>query len=756
MRIIAYINWVFFLILFSAFGFVYQGIDGLDKSYDNNYFEEQHLDEGLFFSDTVKILATLSDTNIYIDSFPFHLFSHLVIDRNRHISTFKNYHKKLIEHKEKLNLEEKALLLSIELEDAINSNNRNVILDEAYKILDELKKHFPNSEPGLVFDLDADRSRDAIKDDLANLEAKLLAKNKNYNNYLSLRYLNSEGQYDVNFFKNKLPNYEGQFIKTFDERQDIVSLTLFNRMATLIDTLLSSNEVDKANTIFCFPTYPLIQKKHEKAKVFGLDEVAADLKHIKYGENENLLKYSKNKGHDTIFFNNYKYLEKTDTTYKTYPKIKVILDTSTTGVIDTIRDTSYVKKTAYKKTAFFFEDEVTLESKIEYAIRKGINIGFWNCNKDNVSIIHLDESASGPKNPIIGLFKFAKGNFVKKIARKPQSVVEILIKEVYSSEQNAQIDWSKTDTWYWQTIERHMPKPKRPDYVACFLIPLFVLKILLPLFILIHYTRVNTFFGGHFFKSLKVNLFNAPVSAFTVLRLDILFWIFLFIVFMFNWYSSVGNGYTTRNFSILLILIAILGRPIVKFIIKLIKLVGKPFKFKKVIKLLPYLGEMIYYNITQEEKEKSVAYIRTVDSDRYVYDDSKQDGDDNADQGNEEDEDYRRWIGFMAGEKYNDKTKDEDKVPIDTSIDKVDMKGQGRMEIPKWLVVLFKSLFVVFSVALVWYFEFERFDGFDLEKIDIYYVLVSIIFIVEIVIIAIYFFRDYYLFYLTKLFARNV
>jgi hypothetical protein len=749
MRIIAYINWVFFLIVFSALGFFYRGIAGLDKSYENNYFSEElklEEEEVYYFPKSTMILGTILDSKVEVENFPFNLFTHIIVDENVHIDTFYDYHRALIRNKEKLDLDNKELLLNIQLADALDEYSEDSLFVEAYRILDSLALYFPDSPLGLVFELDASQSQTEIANALSMLSQKIPA-NYDHKNYLCLNYSKAVKQYKIDFLKNKalLPkNYSGQFIKTFDSRSSNpeIQLSSFDRIGELISLFKQNSGIDIKKTVFCFPTYPLILKRGKNSNVLSLDAVAEDLQQLKEEEGN---KTTGKIGQANVTY--FKNIKKVDSIYYYITEQKT--DTTDTG--DTITRTVKLERLRRENMTYAFEDQGTLESKIKFAIQEKINVGFWN----TLSILHQDKPVSKSQNPMDVLLKFAKGNFIKKVQKKPGDMKEIVINPVFHKGENDQFDWTEPDAWYWQTLEKHILRPKTPDYLLFLLMPLMVMKILLPAFILLYFTLVNSYSGDLYLKPMRVNLFNALVPVYRFLGLDVFFWCMLIVLFMLNWHSADGNtGYTTRSFSILILLIAILGRPIVKFLIKLLKLAGKPFKFKKVIKLLPHLGEMIYYNITKEERENSVKLIIGRDRDRNVYGEGKTIKGDDADEGNKKDLEYERFKDYFSGNDYRE-IDDNQEEAVDTTREVVDKEGKGIMKIPAWFVLLFKSLFLITSIGLVWYFEFAKFGGFDWDNISIYYVGVMAIFVLEIFIIASYFFKEYYIYYLTKLFARN-
>ena len=92
--------------------------------------------------------------------------------------------------------------------------------------------------------------------------------------------------------------------------------------------------------------------------------------------------------------------------------------------------------------------------------------------------------------------------------KKPQKAGEIVVQSYdvkKVSDPNA--NWDKLNDWFWPTIDRHIKKPEKTDYILFLLVPLFVLRILLPLFTIIFHKSISPFSGDTFLKDLKVNLF---------------------------------------------------------------------------------------------------------------------------------------------------------------------------------------------------------------------------------------------------------
>lgn len=712
MKIIANINWFVLLMLFSAIFF--KSISGLNRSFDNNYYEFKNDDEGMF-SDNTKILTTLLDSSeIKVDSFPFNSFTHIIVGQNRGKTSFNTHTVDVLIQNEDLELENLDLLLYIDL-DKLEKSNYN-LLDEAYRILDKLDNRFSTNQ-GLVFGLDA--SKLSIRNSLMELGEIISTKSKIYKNFLCLNYIKSnklelEIIVDV---QNILPNYAGQIIKTFHPYAKTGQLPLFDRMENLlldIDLLTKKNPKILESTIFCFPTYPLIYAEcklnestcSKKGKFLSLIERDLKVKDLKDEVNK---KSKKN-------YLNYKYVEKN-----------------------------------IPKTIYAFEDQETLESKIKFAAEVEINIGFWGYR----SIIHKDKPNPQLNNPVLGLLQSAKKNpksMGKKLNKKNNPLMDLVRKEVYVTPIKEKPNWKTPSTWYWQTLGKYIPKEKPPDYLLFLLVPLLVVKVLLPLFIIIYGYVINVYFGDKFLHPLKVELFSVvPMPISYLLWLEVLLW--LILAWLFVWEFEIENSaYTTRNFSLLLLIIIMLGRPIIKFLIKLFKLFGKPFNIKKIIKLLPYLGEVIYYNITDEERKDAIKYIKKVDRNKDVYIDSNP-KDDRNEIGDDDNLEYRRYQDYIEGREYieygnNDGEGNEQK---DTKENGTNINNEGRssLNISKRWIVFFKLLFVTVSIYLVWRFEYEE------SAMDSKYIIPLTIFIIELGIIY-SFFKEYYSFYITKLFARNV
>jgi hypothetical protein len=762
MRVIAFINWVFILVVVSYLG--YNNINGLDRSYDNNYFKFES-DSTAVFPESAKILATLLDSNIIVEEFPFQLFTHLVVSENKHFQKFENYHELLIKHKEDVihNLGESKLLLAIELFPAIQDDPDNDILEEAYKILDTLGAHFPNTTQGLVFEVnlgainfDYDIRGTKVTVDIAQKALETLStklktdfssdRYQKYDNYLGVMYedLGSQLVDDLTSLNKILPNFGGQIISTFNSRDPTPSLSLFYKMEVLLNTFLSSSHIDLQKTIFCFPAYSVSSYEDKSSQTVTLPEKTK----VESG------KVIVNR--DTSTLKLFKYFDQI-IDRDTFIDIKIeYFDSTANEQRDSIRTIKLnVKDTTI---AAAFEDRETLNSKIEFAINNEINVGFWSL--ESSPVIHLNTAAPKSENPFTDLRKFTSKKFAKKLLKNPGTAKEIVIKQVYENTQPDSASWLNTASWYWPTLQQHIKKPRPPDYLQFLLIPLFVLKVLLPVFIIALYVGVNTYHNDRFLKPLKVKLFGISVKFYTFLILDILFWLLLLFLFEYAWYEEdTGLGFSTRNFAILLLIVAALGRPIVKFIIKLFKLVGKPLKIKKIVKILPYLGEMLYYNVAEEEKEKFVAYMKPADADRQIYlDGGKSKKQENQEKEKRENQDFKIGQDALSGKDSSaSKLQEKDKgVPGNENLEAPEKERNVDLVVPGLLLAFFRLLFIGVSVFLVWYFEFRPYGGVQGVDIDYRYIVVFFIFMLELLVITYAFFKEYYLYYITKLIARHV
>ncbi len=718
MKTIAYINWVFFLFVFLFFA--YTGIEGLNKSFNNNYFEEQQLknDKEHFYSNSGKLLVRFPknpENPIITNNFPFHLFTHIILGENMAASKFDTVHYSLLKNKDNLinQLEDTDLLLNINRK---NLNFPTKLLEEGCKILDSLQFHFPNTNQGLVFEINIANSVNVINDSLEVLTQKLSnllytenGNRKKYKTYICFKYLNNEKLDKIDTINNKnlLPNYSGQFIKTF-ELQEVENISHFDRMDSLLNQV-ATRQLD--NTIFCFPTYSSLDSSVIISS--AIDKVQKlDYKFTEY---------------------EYREITKNDSTTK-----------------DTLL---YFKKDS---TLSIFENQKSLKSKLAYAKNKDINIGFWQTNTIYAGKLTQEIKMT---NPIADLLKFAKGNFFKKAVKKPAMLKDIVVQS-FPLKQELQTDWRNQGDWFWQTVDNHKRKDEKPDYLLFLLIPLFVLRIFLPVFTSLMHGLFHSWTGDRFLKPLWINLFKIPIPAYKYLALEILFWLSLLTLFLFHWTNSQDYSYTTRNFSILLLLIAVLGRPIVKFIIKLVKLSEKSLSsfFKKAIKLLPYLGEVVYYSFAQEEKEKSIAYIKRTDKEQDVYQDSRFIPINNS-EGTEDDAEFKRAEDFFTYRAYRKNTNQEQDNNLATDAKGRNHKGQGRIDAKnKTRIEIFRLLFVISSMLILYLgleWHLDLFNSIDsLEVVGVEYFLVFLIFFIELAVVYRYF-KEYSADYIRKLFASH-
>lgn len=743
MRIIAYINWVFFLFIFLFFA--YRGIEGLDKSFDNNYFREQYQKNHPTFADNTKVLGKLprdAQNPIVAHRFPFHLFTHVIVGESRSHSKFDSVYLSLIDDKELIidQLDSIDLLLNINV-DALNIQEA-LFVEEAYKILDSLHAHFPNANKGLVFEVDASKTKGWIDSTIATLNTKVIAQQaignsaarENYKHYLCYQYATPDSFEKIKDIQGNLPNYSGRIIKTFhlkhNEPGAIGDTSLFDKLDALLQEASTIPKSDPflKNTIFCFPTYPIISfNEEDSTKTRALASIpSSTLEFIKEDSNK-VKKINTNRDSSIIY---YKYVEKNGSLFAAY------------------------------------EDKESFISKLEYAIAKKINIGFW-------SVIHPIYSPTPPpqkENPIMGLFKFAKGNLLKKIQKKPATLKDILIlsfapfRSAEQVETKSDEEWTNPSRWMWPELDKRTKREKTPDYLLFLFVPLFVLKIFLPLFILYRHKYRHSWTGDRFLKPLRVNLFNSSISAYALLWIEVVFWTILLFLFLFHRFDAEDEiGWTFRNFSILVLLIAVLGRPIVKFIIKLVKLVGKApsAMIKKMIKLLPHLGEIVYYSFAEDEKDKSKEYIKKKDRNQHVYVKSKNSQyDDLTKEEKEQIRKRKEWMraqDFFIFRLYRELTDiEDDQASSGAGDDGEEHGGKGHIDLYKGSIISFQLLFIflcfcMLSIGLMCHSSLS--ESWSNESFG--FNIIFFIFLLEIGIITAYF-KQYYVDYILKLFARNV
>ena len=161
-----------------------------------------------------------------------------------------------------------------------------------------------------------------------------------------------------------------------------------------------------------------------------------------------------------------------------------------------------------------------------------------------------------------------------------------------------------------------------------------------------------------------------------------------------------------------------------------------------------------------DEKEKSIEYIKSKDKNRDVFSDSKYTNDSKSDY-TEEEKDFIRAQDFFYWEEYEGTDDDTTSKDSESQNYNVDNKGKGAIKAQKLSIVLFQCLFIFFCILSI-------FIGFQWHSnivnsllnegtgiISSEYILVFSIFILEIIIVIV-FFKQYYRDYLLKLFARNV
>ena len=491
-RIIAYINWIFFL-----FGFLLligSSIEGMDKSFKNNYpidsktFCEKILEilnpveEHERFLEDTKFLYDFPNIDAYkpleVEQFPFHLFTHFIVkkmdDTGKHKSpwladtlTTHNILKNQVYLRPYL--EEKTLLVSVK-----SKKFNESILEKAYEQLAVLQTAFPASNCGLVLEFDTTKVKvliDDFENEMVKLNDQILqaqgkfSQGSLFHHYICLNYTFKNTQ-DLftnqisNLQQPKLPNYKGIIIKVFDN--NYTTIARFNQLDKVIKYI---------DSIF---------KKRKKSI-----EEKIDIKRKEY-ENLNLFqRHCGNKG-DSLTTITDNLVNKKDSLIKakynlknniiicipSYPVIandsrknRVNIEKWNPNSLSLLNINSALSKPYYKlayskKDTIAYETPTTLKTTLNKFKNKGLNIGFQGFIEPIYTETYL-EGNEPTENPMTGILRYAKGNVLKKIIKKPSKV------EFYETFQNDTIKSSPVNqaTWYWQTVEKAQlaSVPKPPD-----------------------------------------------------------------------------------------------------------------------------------------------------------------------------------------------------------------------------------------------------------------------------------------------------
>jgi hypothetical protein len=346
-------------------------------------------------------------------------------------------------------------------------------------------------------------------------------------------------------------------------------------------------------------------------------EESTNLDSTLYDVNDTTI-FKKNQDTTEIIVKNEKYrsdsliVKKTISSRRTeFTKIDTILDGKNYWKMKThVRDTGKIIETYLFRDMIFFETQVTLQSKLDFFARHNLNIGFWNeIEQPKVDGSTLESST--PKNPVIELFNYAKSFFKKLLKLKVQLW-----------HPNPPDGASICPSWdcYWETIvaDHKRGLPKTPDYFLILFAPFFALRILMPFLTFgIFNNPFKLLKEKHLLKKLRVKILGVTISGPWALFLESIFWIliaFLFILTMAQPDESEAVR-TTRIFSILIIIFLVLGRPVIKFLIKFVRLFGKPFGrslLKKIWKqVIPHLGTLVNTNFFDEdEMNNAINHVR--------------------------------------------------------------------------------------------------------------------------------------------------
>lgn len=462
-------------------------------------------------------------------------------------------------------------------------------------------------------------------------------------------------------------NLKGYIIKTFDNEQN--GLKTFYRLKIILKSIVedSKSVLRRDDLIVCIPTYPVIaldtefteklMPKHinieslkDSTRVF----INNNIDKIKNVDGVGYFYYATLIRRDSILLNPPRIGKKSIKSYSITPdtvefyspsdtlpikkdtseikwevvsgtdslrliKTTLFRDTTTKTSLDSIRegifyrtkitqiDTSRITEIYWLKDMICFETQRTLQSKLDFFAEHDLNIGFWN-EIEQPKVDGSTVESSDPQNPVIELFNYAKSFFKKLLKLKGQLC------------QTHRPDGASTcSSWdcYWETIVADYRRglPKTPDYFLVLFAPFFALRVLMPLF---SFGILSTTLSN--VKRLKegqVTLFGKSFSVNWIMFLEFLFWFCIALLFSLTMTvpGEPESVNTTRVLIVLIIIFVILGRPIIKFLIKLFRLFGKPAGkslLKKIWKqVIPHLGTLFNTNFFDEDEMKNaIDYVR--------------------------------------------------------------------------------------------------------------------------------------------------
>ncbi len=258
-----------------------------------------------------------------------------------------------------------------------------------------------------------------------------------------------------------------------------------------------------------------------------------------------------------------------------------------------------------------------LHQQLAYFSAKGgvesAGVGYWAIGQAVLD----DGYTAVAENPLSKNILKLKGNPVKK-ARKAISSggSENWLSPVYVDKNiyNTGVTLADRGKWYWPVVRAFQDAAKKglPDYVLLLLTPFFIMKIMVPLFIFYFFYNRSPEHNG-FLKGVRRPLLW--------LVLDIMMWGSL--LFLFNWKSGGEvEGYALRSYSLLLVLLALLFRPGIKLLIRLVKLFSSPSLIKlvrKLPKLLIPFGRIVYRFFDKDQKDEIVAFVFNNDVNNDVF-----------------------------------------------------------------------------------------------------------------------------------------
>lgn len=300
-----------------------------------------------------------------------------------------------------------------------------------------------------------------------------------------------------------------------------------------------------------------------------------------------------------------------------------------------------------------------------------LGLGIWGVIEPVVPQYSPDDPAGKDGSPLAGELKQIRGNIFKKAIKGKLNT--LFYTKKYLPADNPTIDPTRPEQWYRKYYDNGTSSA--PDYLLFLLAPFFALKIVLSLFSLVYFRIISPNYRDLYFKK--------PDQLLGWVSIDLLVWIVIFFLFCSTSQTAVA-GCTFRKAAILLLLLWTL-KPVLKLLYRLVMLQQKPIQgssfFRKILKLLRPLTELIYRTPTVDQQEIIVVNLQAKDPQRDIYSiDQLNDLKNKTDEKKEEyiRELYLRAIDFFSFEPYRDPTADQDKSGGSTGGQKTHLNYQGK------------------------------------------------------------------------------